>query len=136
MIADVELAMREYGEAGYNCFEIPDFADDEPIIVAYHPNHLRDDAIVGAIMHMPELLGNNEKNIYWEDGMARIEAFDFSLQGHDARYIEIHVMGTTDWLCVMQATAIIEGTHNFTYADMFDAIKIELVDMGIIDCLY
>lgn len=136
MIADVEQAIIEYGEAGYNCFEIPDFAGDEPIIVAYHPERFRSDAVIGAIMHMPELFGNDDERIYWEDGMARVEAFELSLQGHDAKYIEVHVMGLSDWSLVMQAVAIDEGEADFGYADMFDVVKLELEDMGLIARLY
>lgn len=133
MKLDVEKAMIDYGNSGFNGIEIPDFCKDESMVVFYRPDMLREDDIIDLIDKMPELLSNGEQSVSWDDGFAHVEAYDFLLQGYDAKYLDAYVMGLGEWVCFLQCVVIVddETKDSFTYSDMYDMATMEMRRLGI-----
>lgn len=133
MKVDVDKAFVEYGDISYNGIEAPDFCGDEPMLIFYRPDMLADDDVIDIIDKMPELLANGEDVVYFDDGFARIEAYEFFLQGYDARYLDAYVMGAGKWHCFLQCIVVVgEDTKRmFSYSDMYDAAVMELRNLGI-----
>lgn len=133
MRTDVEKAFVEYGDAAYNGVEIPGFCGDEPMLLFYRPDMLREDDVIDVIDRMPELLANGQDEAYFDDGFARVSAYEFFFQGQDARYLDACMMGLGEWCCFMQCIALVEESRKdaFTYSDMYDAAMMELKALGV-----
>lgn len=134
MHADVEQAMIEYAEAGYDCFEIPDFAGDEPLLVFYHPDLMGRDRVIDALeetVSIADVVVGEE--IPLAGGNARLQAYDWFLQGEDASCIEVIVLYEGEWRTALQCIAARPSdAPAFSYADVFDRARIELEDNGVI----
>lgn len=134
MLIDAEQAMIEFGESGYNCYEVPDFIGDEPMLVFYNPEYLHDQFTLSSLKKIPPILAENESTVSWDDGIMKADGMDFFCQGHDAKYLTVSTMGAGEWMCVVQCIACVSGEHwdAFTLADMFDVMREELAEQGII----
>lgn len=132
MQMDVEQAMVDYGEVGFNCFESPDFFDGEPLLIFYKPELLRCDGVQEVLEGMPTILASGQDQLSWEDGLVKVDAYRFFFQEKDARYLELSVLGAGEWECVLQCVAPDDFNGGYDYADMYNVMHDELVDEGIL----
>lgn len=136
MPVDIERALEEFGDAGYSGIEVPGFADKYPLLILYKMELLAEDRVIDALDKMLGALGDaNALGISWQEGDVKIEVYDLFLQGDDALFLELYVMGDDEWecplICVVPVEDGLDGA-GFSYADVYEAARSELEDMGII----
>lgn len=134
MLINVVQAMEEYGDIGFDCFEVPDFYDDEPMLVFYSMALLQDDVVIESLEKIRDVLDNSAKEMSWNDGLMKADCSYLFCQGHDAMFLTISTIDERgEWPCVVQSILCIDDyLSDLSFRDMFEATCDELELNGII----
>lgn len=138
---DVDQAMQDNWNGGYNGLEIPGFYGDEPLLVFYHPEILSGYSQYSQLLDVIPSLGNDDNAgdyVIWNDVQGRTGVIDLGTsQQQEEQTVSIDISIIDDngekvlaAFCFIAVEDI--DSVMFSYADMLDAAIFELRDMGIV----